>query len=177
MGSLRFVAQTSYAVSAASGWLPVGTARLNGPSALPAVIWRNVSTGEIAAWFMSAFTWSSAAPFGNPGNDVVLNGFGDFSGDGRTDLLLFNTSNKLVGYWQSNGAQEPSFVPLAQSSGTWVPVGAEDLDGTGNAEVIWRQSSTGALGAWRVSGSSYSIYIGSDPVSSTWQLQPQAFTP
>ncbi len=135
-GSLRFVSQTSYVVSAASGWLPVGAARLNGAGAPPAVIWRNASTGEIAAWFMSTFFWSSVSSFGNPGNDVVLSGFGDFSGDGRTDLLLFNTSSKLVGYWQSNGAQEPSSVSLAQVSGTWVPVGAENLDGNGNAEII-----------------------------------------
>ncbi len=177
MGFLRFVAQSSYAVSAASGWLPVGTARLNGPSGSPAVIWRNISNGQISAWFMSGFTWSSAASFGNPGNDVVLNGFGDFSGDGRTDLLLFNTSSNVVGYWRSNGALQPSSVALAQVSGTWTPTGAENLDGTGNAEIIWRQSSTGALGAWQVSGSVWSVSIGALLVSPTWQLQPRRFLP
>jgi FG-GAP-like repeat len=176
-GSLQFVLQTSYRVAVGSGWLPVGAARLNGPSAPPAVIWRNANTGEIAAWFMSAFVWSSVASFGNPGGDVVLSGFGDFSGDGRADLLLFNTTNNVVGYWQSNGAQQPGSVPLAQVSGTWVPVGAENLTGAGNAEIIWRQSATGALGAWQVSGSIYSIYIGSLLVGPTWQLQPQGFTP
>jgi kumamolisin len=176
-GSLQFVLQTSYAVGAASGWLPVGAALLNGASAPPAIIWRNANNGDVAAWFMSSFTWSSVALFGNPGGDVALSGFGDFTGDGRADLLLFNTSNSVVGYWQSNGAQEPSAVSLARVSGTWVPVGAENLNGAGNAEIIWRQSSTGALGAWQVSGSSYSGYIGALLVGSDWQLQPQGFTP
>jgi kumamolisin len=176
-GSLRFVLQTSYPVADGSGWLPVGAARLNGAGAPPALIWRNANTGEIAAWFMSGFIWSSAASFGNPGGDVVLSGFGDFSGDGRTDLLLFNTFNNVVGYWQSNGAQEPGSVPLAQVSGTWVPVGAENLSGAGTADIIWRQTSTGALGAWQVNGSTYSIIIGSRSVGSAWQLQPQGFTP
>jgi kumamolisin len=176
-GSLHFVLQTSYAVSAASGWLPVGAAPLNGVNAAPALIWRNIKTGEISAWFMTSFVWSSAASFGNPGNSVMLCGFGDFSGDGRADLLLFDTFSKLVGYWQTNGAQPPAFVPLAQVTGTWTPVGAENLDGTGNAEIIWRQTSTGALGAWQVSGSSWSASIGSIPVGSTWQFQPQGFAP
>jgi hypothetical protein len=108
---------------------------------------------------------------------VVLNGFGDFTGDGRTDLLLFNTSSNVVGYWQSNGALPPSAVALAQVSGTWTPTGAENLDGTGNAEIIWRQSSTGTLGAWQVSGSVWSVSIGALLVSPTWQLQPRRFLP
>jgi FG-GAP-like repeat len=176
-GSLQFVYQTSYRVAAASGWLPVGTASLNSPSAPPAVIWRNAITGEIAAWFMSAFTWSSVASFGNPGADVVLSGFGDFSEDGRADLLLFNIASKLVGYWQSNGAQQPSFVPLAEVSSSWVPVSAEYLYGGGNADIIWRQTSSGALGVWQVSGSTWSVGIGSALVGSTWQLQPLGFAP
>jgi kumamolisin len=176
-GSLQFVLQTSYTVPAASGWLPIGAARLNGPSVPPALIWRNANTGEIAAWFMSSFTWIAAASFGNPGGDVVLSGFGDFSGDGRSDLLLFDTFNNVVGYWQSNGALQPGSVPLAQVSGTWAPVGAENLWGSGTADIIWRQASTGALGAWHVNGSTYSVDIGSSLVGSAWQLQPQGFTP
>jgi hypothetical protein len=176
-GSLQFVLQTSYAVGAASGWLPIGAARLNGATAAPALIWRNANTGEIAAWFMSSFTWSSVALFGNPGGDVALRGFGDFSGDGIPDLLLFNTFDNVVGYWLLNGAKVPGVVSLAQVSGTWIPVETENLDGTGNAEIIWRQSSTGALGAWQVTGSSFSGYIASIPVDPVWQLQPQGVTP
>ena len=176
-GSLQFALQTSYTVPAASGWLPVGTARLNGASAPPAVIWRNANTGEIAAWFMSSFNWSSAASFGNPGSNVAICGFGDFSGDGLADLLLFNTSSNVVGYWKSNGSQPPTPVSLAQVSGTWVPVGAEKLNGAGNADIIWRQILTGALGAWQVNGSTYSIAIGSSFVGTDWQLQPQSVTP
>ena len=176
-GSLQFVLQTEYAVSSASGWLPLGAARVNGVSAPPALIWRNANTGEISAWLMSAFTWSGVASFGNPGSTVVLSGFGDFSGDGNADLLLFNTLNNVVGYWQSNGAQQPASVPLAQVTGSWVPVGAQNLYGPGNADIIWRQSSTGALGAWQVSGSSWSVSIGSAMVGSAWQLQPQGLTP
>ena len=175
-GAANFVQQTSYSVGAASGWLPVGAAFLNGASAAPAVIWRNGNTGQIAAWFMTNFTFSSAVSFGNPGNDVVLTGFGDFSGDGSEDLLLFNTSNKMVGYRQTNGAQQPAYVWLAQVSGNWFPVGAENLSSSGSAEIIWRELSTGELGAWQVSGSSASVYFAS-MVGSAWQLQPQGFSP
>jgi len=176
-GSLQFALRTAYSTGAGSGWLPLGIAYLNGPSAPPAVIWRNANTGVVAAWFMTGFTWSSVATFGNPGNDVVLCGFGDFSGDGKADLLLFNTLNNVVGYWRSNGAQQPVSVPLAQVSGTWVPVGAENLDASGNAEIIWRQSSTGALGVWQVSGTNWSVLIGSAPIGSAWRLQPTGLTP
>jgi kumamolisin len=177
IGSFQFVQQTSYAVSAASGWLPIGAARLNGASGSPALIWRNANTGEVAAWFMTSFVWSSATILGNPGGSVKVCGFGDFSGDGKADLLLFDTSSNVVEYWRSNGAQPPTLVPLAQVSGTWAPVGAENLDGAGNAEIIWRQTSTGALGAWQVSGASWSASIGSVPVGSAWQLQPRGFIP
>jgi hypothetical protein len=113
---------------------------------------------------------------GNPGGNLVLNGFGDFSGDGSADLLLFDTSSNGVGYWQTNGTQRPTPVSLALVTGTWVPVSAESLDGV-HADIIWRQASTGALGAWQVSGSSYSIDIGALMVGSAWQLQPQGYTP
>jgi FG-GAP-like repeat len=176
-GSLRFVLLTSYAVSPALGWLPVGTARPNGASTTPALIWRNAITGEIAAWFMTSFALNSVASFGNPGGSVVLKGFGDFTGDGRADLLLYDTFGKVVEYWQSNGAQQPALISLAKVSGAWVPVGAENLDGAGNAEIIWRESSTGALGSWKVNGSNWSVYIGSDMVGSPWELQPQGFAP
>ncbi len=126
---------------------------------------------------MSAFFWSSVVSFGNPGGDVVLSGFGDFSGDGRSDLLLFNTFNRVVGFWRSNGAQQPSSVSLAQVSDTWVPVGAQNLNGIGNAEIIWRQTSTGTLGAWQVSGSICTVFIGSILVGPTWQLQPRGVIP
>jgi hypothetical protein len=174
-GSLQFTLQTSYSVGTA--WLPIGTARLNGASSPPALIWRNATTGVVAAWFMSGFVQSSATSFGNPGNNVVLRGFGDFSGDGKADLLLFNTSGDVVGYWRSNGTQQPSAVSLAVMGGTWVPVGAEDLDGTGKAEIIWRQTSTGALAAWQVSGSTYTAYIRASFFAPAWQLQPQAISP
>ena len=176
-GSSRFTLQTSYAVSGSSGWFPIGPARLNGPSAAPALIWRNANTGAISAWFMTSFVWSSVASFGNPVGDAVLKGFGDFTGDGKTDLLLFDTFTKQVGYWQMNGAQAPVPISLAQVAGSWVPVGAENLAGAGNAQIIWRQTSTGAIGAWQVSGSTWSPLIGSLPVNSAWQLQPQGFTP
>ena len=45
---------------------------------------------------MTSFIWSSVASFGNPGSNVVLRGFGDFTGDGKADLLLFDTSSKAV---------------------------------------------------------------------------------
>jgi hypothetical protein len=176
-GSMQFVLQTSYRVAPGTGWVPLGAVPLNGPSASPAVIWRNTSTGEVAVWFMNAFTWNGVASFGNPGNNVVLKGFGDFSGDGNADLLLFNTSTNVVGYWQSNGAEVPGAISLAQVAGTWIPVGAENLNGAGNADIIWRQSSTGALGAWQVSGYGWSVPIGSLFVGSVWQLQPQGLTP
>jgi kumamolisin len=176
-GSSKFVLQSSYAVPSASGWLPLGVARLNGPSAPPAVIWRNANTGVIAAWFMNSFTVSSIASLGNPGANVVLRGFGDFSGDGKADLLLFDTSRNIVSFWQSNGAQQPTAVSLAQVGGGWVPIGAQNLDGAGNAEIIWRQTSTGTIAAWQVSGSSASVYISSIPIGLNWQRQPQGFIP
>jgi hypothetical protein len=92
-------------------------------------------------------------------------------------MLLFNTSNRVVGFWQSNGAQQPASVSLAQVSGAWIPVGAENLNGAGNAEIIWRESATGALGAWQVNGSSWFVLIGSDMVGSAWQLQPRGVIP
>ena len=176
-GSLRFALQTSYAVPAASGWLPVGAIRLNGPGTPLAVIWRNANTGEIAAWFMNASSWSSVASLGNPGSVVALSGFSDFSGDGRANLLLFNSATNVVGYWRSNGSQPPSSVSLGQVSGTWVPVRAQDLSGTGSADIVWRQISTGALGVWQVKGTTHTAVICSSLVGINWQLQPVAFTP
>ena len=176
-GAMQFVLKTSYTVSAASGWLPIGAVRLNGPSTSPALIWRNATTGQVSAWFMTSFVWTSSGSFGNPGNNVVIRGFGDFTGDGKADLLLFDVSSNMIKAWQSNGALPPTSIALGQVSATWVPVAAENLNGTGNAEVILRQSSTGTLGAWQGSGSTWSPYINSLLVGSAWQLQPRGINP
>ncbi len=126
------------------------------PSASPAVIWRNANTGEIAAWFMSAFIWSSALHLAILERCDVYAVLATSRETGKQDLLLFDTSSNVVGYWQSNGAQPPSLVPWPRYQAPGFLLERRTSMVPATRKSFGANTSTGALGAWQVNGSSWS---------------------
>jgi autotransporter-associated beta strand protein len=76
-------------------------------------------------------------------------GTGDFSGDGRSDVLWESTSGD-VGAWMvnSNGTQSFTYFATVSPSLNWKIVGVGDFNGNGTDDVLWRNTVTGDTGAW-----------------------------
>jgi hypothetical protein len=90
---------------------------------------------------------------GVPANWQVA-GYGDFDGDGRTDILWRNSITGDVAIWLMIGLNMAAgtvvmYVPVA-----WNIVGVGDFDGDGKSDILWRNASTGDSALWLMNGMS-----------------------
>src|SRR5262249_9794854 len=89
---------------------------------------------------------------------MTLAGTGDFTGDGKGDLLWRNDAG-AVSVWQMDGGTRTGNLAVTAPSGggdtaDWVVVGTGDVNADGKADVIWRNESNGNLGVWVMNGGS-----------------------
>ncbi len=80
----------------------------------------------------------------DPGTGWTILGTGDFSGSGRSDLLMQETSTGTVKVWRGfEGPPDGEFILRTVKPG-WVVAAITDIDGDGKADIIWRFYSTPA---------------------------------
>jgi hypothetical protein len=94
-------------------------------------------------------------------------GTGDFNGDGKSDVLLENTSGQ-VGIWLMNGTQIATAAIVGSMTSDWHIVGVGDFNGDGKSDVLW-QNANGAMQIWDMNGlqvSSQQVVVSSDAVIS-----------
>ncbi|MBF0566687.1 MAG: VCBS repeat-containing protein, partial [Nitrospirae bacterium] len=96
----------------------------------------------------------------------------DFDGDGKSDILLQNSSTGDVAIWLMNGTTIKSggtvFSSLASS---WQIKGVGDFDGDGKSDILFRNSSTGDVVIWLMNGTTIksSAYVYTS-LASSWQI-------
>jgi uncharacterized repeat protein (TIGR01451 family) len=83
--------------------------------------------------------------------DVVVGAAveGDFDGDGRSDILLFNATTGEVRQWRMSGLTVSSVVSVGTAaSATARVVGVGDYDGNGVSDLLWRDGTPGRTYLW-----------------------------
>ena len=88
-------------------------------------------------------------------------GTADMDGDGKADVLWYNTSNGYMQVWTMNGAGGiSSRTNVMDENGTSIAVGppwqitaAADMNGDGKADVLWYNTSNGYMQIWTMNGS------------------------
>ncbi len=152
----RVAQYTSYSiVPPGSGWDLKGFGDFNGDHKTD-VFWYNVVTGSTSAWLMNGDRVSQYTSYGivPPGSGWDLKGFGDFNGDGKTDLFWYNRIGGSTSAWLMNGdrvAAYPFYSVVPPGSG-WVLKGFGDFDGNGKTDLFWYNTIGGETSAWLMDG-------------------------
>jgi hypothetical protein len=85
---------------------------------------------------------------------------GDFSKDGRTDVLWHNAQSGELSVWKLDGAGSVlGFETLAWTCGAaascaaqWKVSGSDDFNRDGRRDLLWYNTSNGQLSAWLLDG-------------------------
>lgn len=96
-------------------WVPITTAEMSGDSQVD-IVWRNSSTGRVILWTMSGVTRSATTTLWAAGTATdalwVPMAAGDFSADGKTDLVWRNSSTGKVIQWIMDGTTRSSITTV-----------------------------------------------------------------
>lgn len=140
-----------YSGSPAAGWRIVGTADWNGDGASD-IIWNNSADGALSVWAATGNGGFTASSYysGAVGSSWSVAAVGDFTGDGREDVLWRNVNGQLS-EWQSVGSGFAANVFSASVAASWKIQGAGDFDGNGTADLFWRNTD-GSIAVWTSSG-------------------------
>jgi Matrixin len=112
------------------------------------LLWRNISTGEVAVWVMNGTTIVQNSIIGSASLDWQILGIGDFFGTGKAGILWSNTKTGQLSIWAMNGSVAPDmftfFVGAPGVTGTVQAIG--DFHRSGRADLIIHDSRSG--GTW-----------------------------
>jgi probable HAF family extracellular repeat protein len=104
------------------------------------VLWTASSNGQVQTdiWELSNGQWmSSVSPGSHPGNAYVA-GIGDFTGNGTSDILWYNSNSGDVDEWQIANGQWAASVDLGgHPGGGWQIAGIGHFFGNGIDDVLW----------------------------------------
>jgi hypothetical protein len=142
------------------------------------LVWRSKTSGTVTVWRMTANA-NGASVAGTEGGWTIpaewsLQGFGDFNGDGLSDMLWRHVPTGSVGIWVMNGAG--GYVPQGGwAIGTdWRVEAVGDVNGDKKSDVVWRHVPTGAVGIWLMNGGGQYQPVGGWAVSNDWAVEALA---
>jgi hypothetical protein len=80
--------------------------------------------------------------------NIKIAGFGDFSGDGKQDILWRNKNSGAVYVWVMSGFSVASVWYGGAPGLDWKIVGTPALTGGKFSDVLWANTTTGSIGVW-----------------------------
>lgn len=84
--------------------------------------------------------------------------YGDFNGDGVSDVFWRNGSDGKNTVWRSGNSNTYQAVATV-SDLAWKVVSVGDFDGDGRSDALWRNSNTGGNAIWRAANSATSLAV------------------
>ena len=120
------------------------------------LVWRNYATGENAIWYLDNLTAAGGGPIGGENPIVVANqnwvieGVGDFDGDGEDDLVWrnYNSGENVIWFMDGTTPTRSQFF-LQVPDTTWRIQGVGDFDNDGlQDDLVWRNYASGDQIIW-----------------------------
>ena len=157
-----------------SDWVIQGVGDFNGDGKAD-ILWRNSTSGDVYIWQMNGIAIASQGDVGvvSPSSGWVIEGVGDFNGDGKADILWRNSTTGEVYIWLMNGISitgQGGVEVISPSSG-WSVAGVGDFDGNGTSDILWRNSGTGDVYIWLMNGTTIANQGDLGDITSDWVIQ------
>ena len=83
----------------------------------------------------------------------LVQGIGDFNGDGADNILWRKNDGNAMTYWRLDGSASTS-IDLGATDPNWSVQGVGDFNGDGADNILWRKNDGSAMTYWRLDGSS-----------------------
>jgi hypothetical protein len=139
------------------GWRARGTGDFDADGQAD-ILWQHDGSGQVAVWFMDGVkrkggTLTTPPDAGDP--SWVVSGTGDFSGDGRVDILWRHRHSGQVVVWYMDGTTMTNgtfTTPPAVDDLRWKLVGTGDFNGDGTVDIVWRHNQAGENVVWLMDG-------------------------
>ena len=103
-------------------------------------------------------------------SNFVVQGGGDFDGDGKVDILWRDTNSGALSIWFTNGTQVTSGASVGRLPSNWSVVQVGDFNGDGKSDILLLDSA-GDVAVWLMNGATVSSSIGIGNVGTAWQVQ------
>ncbi len=96
---------------------------------------------------------------------------GDFTVDGRADILWRNTDTGVTAIWKMDGFAMDGSASIGAPPLEWQVQGLADFDGDARADILWRHGTSGNTVIWKMNGLAMdgSASIGTPPL--VWDLE------
>ena len=157
-------------------WRPVAVGDIDGDGSAD-IIWRNLATGEISVWYLSATgAILRSISLGTPGTAWSLINTGDFDGNGIQDIFFRNTATGEAAAWLMSAVpglyRAVSYGPVDLA---YTPQLVTDMDGDGRSDIFWRNQSTGDNYIWYINGTVVDGHA-TVPAPTAWRAQQSYLT-
>jgi FG-GAP-like repeat len=133
------------------------------------IFWRDTS-GDIALWGLQNGQVATSNGLGTVTSNFVVQGFGDFNGDGFPDILWRDTNSGIISIWFTNGEQVTSAGVVSTLPSSWNIVQVGDYNGEGISDLLLIDTA-GDVAMWLMSGTTVSQSLGVANVGPGWTAQ------
>ena len=133
------------------------------------ILWRDTS-GDIAVWNVQNGQITSSVGLGRVTSNFVVQGGGDFNGDGYIDILWRDTNTGALSIWFTTGGPVTSAANVGTLSSNWSVAQIGDYNSDGKSDIMLLDSA-GDVAVWLMDGSTVSSSLGISNVAPTWLVQ------
>ena len=142
----------------------------SGSGLTSSLFWTDMNTGNRVVWLMSDGAYSSSVPLGTVATNWELDGTGDFTANGQTDILWTNTTTGERIIWLMNGAAYSSTVSLGVIPSNWIISGVGAFGGGSQPDILWTDTATGERLIWLMNGTAYSSSVSLGVIPTYWSI-------
>jgi FG-GAP-like repeat len=133
------------------------------------ILWRDTS-GDIALWGVQNGQVTTSNGLATVTSNFLVQGLGDFNGDGFPDILWRDTNTGVISIWFTNGQTVASAGVVSTLPSNWNVVQVGDYDGNGTSDLLLMDTA-GDVAMWLMSSATVSQSFGVANLGTGWTVQ------